>query len=102
MSVEVAAPSALATSARFASFSYPTAIASIVDRASASRIFSARLLASVARAIHSGGVLGSAMIWLVAELYAAAQSHLSDHPVHPDHHLVRLVSPDRLVTPRCI
>ena len=57
MSAEAGA-TALAISTRLANFSYPAAIANIVDRASASRILSARLLASAARAIHCFKVCG--------------------------------------------
>jgi hypothetical protein len=59
--VEVEGTSASAISARRASFSYPAAIASIVD-ASASRLLSATLLASAAQAIRSIEVTGSSMV----------------------------------------
>ena len=97
MSVEAGA-SALVTSARLASFSYPAAIASIVDRASASRILSARLLASAARAIHCVEVGGSSMPCRVAHPTPAAKSHLSEHPpILTTTPPVRVVSPATLV-----
>ena len=77
MSVEAGA-SALVTSARLASFSHPAAIASIVDRVSASRILSARLLASAARAIHCVEVSGSSMPCRVAHPTPTAKSHLGE------------------------
>jgi hypothetical protein len=95
MSVEAGA-SALVTSARLASFSYPAAIASIVDRASASRILSARLLASAARAIHCVEVGGSSMPCRVAHPMPAAKSHLSERPTTRPSRLAR-IDPARAV-----
>src|ERR1700733_1635310 len=82
MSVEAGA-TALAISTRLANFSYPAAIASIVDRASASRILSARLLTSAARAIHCGEVGGSSIPCPVAHPTPVVKSHLSEHLTTP-------------------